>query len=430
MTRFNVDAAPAELPAFLQRLTEIVGFPAWRQREQAFAKQIAENPLIEGYLDLQFPIERAMIYALRYRKSTGRVPSALTADAQTGLLYSFAGMITRIYSRLSSSAKQRLEGRLRGALKDDAGLMPLAFEMRTAAHLMAAGFDVEPQDLCSGGGFDFLATKTPGVELEIECKSVGADLGRKVHLLRQYQLGKFLYPLMRAGECPGIVRLAVATLPDRLFPARHFMEAVAATIGRSLEGRIAVFQEGCCSVSYKELPIRGTPFDHSPPPLRMADDAMEYCSSVLGYEVGHVMTVFVPRVSATVVAVRSQKKDEFLLGVYRQLREAAKQLSASRAGVICVQFRNITSAELRDIAGEPAASGKPTALQLMTNKFFDSPARSRVHTVAYVAPGQFVGRQFVLGDLRHSEIKEDAVSYYFTNKRHPLADDPRWQAFG
>jgi len=427
--RFDVNATPAEIPAFLQRLTEIVGFAAWRQREQDFIRQIAENPLIESYLDLRFPIERAMIYALRYRKSTGRLPAALMADAEIGLLYSFAGMITRIHSRLPSSAKQRLEGRVRGALKDDAGLMPLAFEVRTIAHLMAAGFDVEPHDLCAGGGFDLLATKAPDVELEIECKSFGADLGRKVHLLRQYQLGRHLWPLMRAGERPGTVRLVVATLPDRLFPAHNFMEAVAASIGRSLEGRIEVAQEGCRSVSYNELPIRGTPFDCPSPPRITVDDVMEYCSSVLGYEVGHAMMVFAPRVSATVVAVRSQKKDDFLLGVYRELREAARQLSASRPGVICVQFRNVTSAELRDIAGEPAASGKPTALQLMTNKFFDSPTRSHVHTVAYLAPGKFVGRQFILGDTRHSEIKEDAVSYYFTNRRHPLVDDPRWQAF-
>ena len=427
--RFDVSAPPSEIPALLLGLTELAGLAAWRQRERDFEKQIGENPLIAEYLDIQFPIERAMSYAKRYHRQTGRLPSALMAKPDIGLLYGFAGMITRICTRLPSTAKQRLQGRVRGALKDNIGLTPLAFEMRTIAHFMASGFEIELHDLCSGGAYDFLAAKPPGVELEVECKSVSADLGRKIHLLRQYQLGGRLWPLMRAGERPGIVRLVVASVPDRLFPAHDFMEAVAATIGGSLEAGKSVAREGCCSVSYCELPISDSPFDCPSPPNIAIDDVIEYCNSALGYKVGQVMMVFAPRQSATVVAVRSRKKDEFLQGVYRQLREAAGQLSASRPGVICVQFRNVTSVELRDIAGEPAASGTPTALQLMTNKFFDSAARSHVHTVAYVAPGRFVGRRSILGDQMHSEIKEDAVSYYFANKKHPLVDDLQWQAF-
>jgi hypothetical protein len=48
---------------------------------------------------------------------------------------------------------------MKGALDDEVGLSPLAFEMRTVAHFVAAGFDVEFHDLCEGGGFDFLVRK-------------------------------------------------------------------------------------------------------------------------------------------------------------------------------------------------------------------------------------------------------------------------------
>ena len=59
---FSVDARPAEMPALLRRFTEIAGAAAWQKREIDFERQKQDNPLIDGYLDSHFPLERAMIY--------------------------------------------------------------------------------------------------------------------------------------------------------------------------------------------------------------------------------------------------------------------------------------------------------------------------------------------------------------------------------
>jgi hypothetical protein len=59
---FNVDARPAEIPPLLRRFTEIAGAAAWKKRETDFERQIGDNPLIDGYLNSHFPLERAMIY--------------------------------------------------------------------------------------------------------------------------------------------------------------------------------------------------------------------------------------------------------------------------------------------------------------------------------------------------------------------------------
>src|SRR6516225_4255507 len=74
-----------------------------------------------------------------------------------GALYSFVALTARVFPRLPEPAQNLLKSRISGALKDNVGLSPLAFEMRTVAHLMARGFDVEFHDLCEGGGYDFLA---------------------------------------------------------------------------------------------------------------------------------------------------------------------------------------------------------------------------------------------------------------------------------
>src|SRR5207248_8421368 len=212
----SVDAQQAELPALLDRFVAITGVAAWQQCEKDFERKIAANPTFDRYLDIQFAIERAMIYARRYRSKRGRLPAAPDSSAPAlGALYAFAAMTARIFGRLPVAAQNSLRPKLSGALKDNTGLAPLAFEIRTATHFMAAGFDVEFSDLSNGGGFDFLVRKDK-MEIEIECKSVSGDLGHQIHLLRQYQLGPHLVSPLIASRKNGFVQLVIATLPDRL----------------------------------------------------------------------------------------------------------------------------------------------------------------------------------------------------------------------
>ena len=430
---FNIHAHPAEIPALVRRFTEITGAGPWRKRETDFQRQTRDNPLIEGYLNSHFPLERAMIYLSHYISNTGgRIPEINSTSAvDLGALYSFVALTARVFSRLPAHGQHVLKGRLAGALKDNVGLSPLAFEMRTVAHLMARDFDVEFHDLCEGGGYDFLA-KDKEIEFEVECKSVSGDLGHRVHTQRQYQLIPYVLEKTQRPQKRGIVRLLVVTVPDRLHGADEFLTAVAATIGQALEKSGGADGE-TCTVSYHELPILGSPFDCESPPRITEDDVRDYCNRVVGDEVGHTILTFSPRQSATIIAVRSKQPNAPLMGVYHYLKEAARQLSRSRPGAICVQFRNMTSAELRDLAANPGQSGKPTGIQLMTAKFYDSTARDHVHTIAYVAPGLFERHQSITfdtqGAIRTTRFSEDAASYVFINKRHPDVNDPRYSVF-
>jgi hypothetical protein len=362
-----------------------------------------------------------MIYVRNYNRNTGgRVPEINSTPAvDLGALYSFAALTARVFSRLPAHGQHVLKSRLAGALKDNVGLSPLGFEMRTVAHLMARGFDVEFHDLCEGGGYDFLA-KDNEIEFEVECKSVSGDLGHRVHTQRQYQLIPYVLDKMQRPKKRGIVRLLVVTVPDRLHGAREFLSAVAVTIGQALEEAADADGE-TCTVSYHELPILGSPFDCESPPRITEDDVRNYCNRVVGDEVGHTIMTFSPRQSGTIIAVRSLQPNAPLMGVYHNLREAARQLSGSKPGAICVQFRDMTSAELRELAANPEQSGKPSGLQLMTAKFYDSTARDHVHTIAYVAPRPFVRHQSVTfdtqGAIQTTRFSEDAASYVFINKK-------------
>jgi hypothetical protein len=367
---------------------------------------------------------------------TGRLPSMLDPSVPAlGALYTFAAMITRVFNRLPPTAQDSLRRKLIGALKDNIGLAPIAFEMRTVTHFMAAGFDVEFNDICNRGGFDFLVhNKKSGIE--IECKSVSGDLGHQIHLLRQYQLGPYLVNSMTDFRKNGFVQLIIATLPGQLHGQREFMTAVSDRISEAVKEHKNYNDYGPCSISYNEFPIENSPFDCTSPPQITEHAVADYLKRVGNEEVGHTIMTFSPRRSATVVALRSATPDKFLRALHRNLREAAaSQLSGTRPGMICVQLRNLTDAQLREVAAAPVQTGKPNGLQLMTADFFAGDGRRHVHTLAYTAPGGFSqNRSFQIDPAgafltRNTVISEDAGSYIFTNKKHPQAEAPEYRVF-
>jgi len=421
----------ADVPGFLRTLLGLPGAAAWQRREGGFLRQMRENPPIENYINDRFAIERAMARVVRYRKNTGRIPG-VTDDPDTdaiGRLYELAGMVARVHPELSPAAQKILAGKITGALNDNVGLASLAFEMKTACHFMSHGFDVEFHDLENGGGHDFIARRS-NAEVDVECKTIGGDLGRKIHLVRQYQLWQKIHPSMVGALSAGKGRLVVATLPDRLPSDEPSMRSIASAIESALSGATgASGNASMCAVETHVFDLAASPFFVATPDQIGEDDIVEFCRREFGQAVRHTVMVFRPRESVALVALRSAKSDKFLEGVYRQLKEGARQLSRTRPGVLCVQFLTLTGAQLRDVADTPSQTGQPSGLQAMTAKFFDSPGRDHVHSVAYTAAGTFVRRSYRADDRVVKDIGENAPAYFFTNKRHPNADDPNYGLF-
>src|SRR5690606_35556660 len=211
---------------------------------------IAANPFLDEYIAQRYSMELAM-EQLRRRLQRGQKIQLPTTCIDT-VLFSFVAMTARVYARLSEQGQKRLAGMLRSALDTEAGLAPLEHEMTIAAHLMGRGFDVTFSDIETGSGFDFLAEKD-GATLEIECKSVSGDLGRKIHLRRLYELGGRVRQLMdlalnrRSGG-----QLARIVLPGRLNGTDKQLAAIHERLAQALECGMSVPGPNPCAVVYQQ----------------------------------------------------------------------------------------------------------------------------------------------------------------------------------
>ena len=139
------------------------------------------NALLVPFLEERHSLVLTLGRLVEGVERLGGVPIDIS-DPQVYALMSFVAPVVMLHEQLNSTAKVRIAGMLRDGLNTDRGLLPFKTEIDTATHLMQKGFDLEFPDLEGKAGFDFLA-RHEDMEVEVECKAVSGDVGRKVHTI-------------------------------------------------------------------------------------------------------------------------------------------------------------------------------------------------------------------------------------------------------
>jgi hypothetical protein len=201
-----------DIPAVMKAVFRVAPYALWKKRWQEWADQKKSNPFLTDYFHNQFRIERAFEVTYAYYLSRRKVPRL---DPDSYELLSFLALLVKVHERLSEKGRIRLAGSVRDALRNTTGLVPVEIELRVAAHLMQRGFDVDFTDLEQRDRFDLLASKA-GIEIEVDCKSVSADVGRSIHAHRFRDFVGRLSGSIRPLAQHGGGLLVHITIPDNL----------------------------------------------------------------------------------------------------------------------------------------------------------------------------------------------------------------------
>ncbi len=424
---FEPQAVPAEIVPLLRRFVTITTWKPWKARLAALEQQITSNPLLREYFAERYSLELEMGRLHRILRRGGKI--GLPATHQETAVLSFVATVARVHQRLSPQGQRRLKGMLRSGLDAEHGLTSVEHEMGIAAHLMGQGFDVTFSDIETGGGFDMLAERE-GTEIEVECKTVSGDLGRKIHQRRLYQLGGHVYPLMvEALDRRSGGQFARILLAGRLQGTDQQLRNIREHLAKVLQdGRSSPAQEPC-AVEYRTFSLAGSPFETMEPKTLEREVARQYIEREVGLPIGHALMLFRPSHGSIVVAVESLQKDTVMSGLVRQLKQSVKhQFTGAPPAVICVKFSDITEQELLEI-GEQDRSGQPSALQIATNYLLNRDGWRHVHTLAYFTPGHLTMSRAVDGQSMTRSVQERGKAYVFTNTHHNLAGDARLTIF-
>ena len=263
-----------------------------------------------------------------------------------------AKFLDLLYSSMSGSKESELRSRI---LTCD-NLNPILLEIDIAAHLVLKGYSIQWSE-AGAPNLDRapeLIARRGEAEVEVECKTKGVDAGRRVPRRTFYRLADRLVALVRKSQLMGNM---VITIADRLPTSQEWHDQlvlhVSENIG-SLREHLNLEDGSVIEISLK------SPTDLILDPGYVLSQAHKDRNPY-----SHIV-VTADQVDGGItnpitVRVKSQAPDRLLDDVLDDLRDANRQLSGKRPGLIVCYIPEVETFE---------GLGEESALKNMTARFF------------------------------------------------------------
>ena len=423
---FDTSVTPSQLSKLRPKFVAITGWAPWNKRINSLKAQLRQNPLLQEYLEERHLIEFEMEKLQQRVRAVGTI--RLPRSYEEYKLYSFMAMITRVYQQLKPQGRRRLQGMLRSGPNNNNGLVPVQHEMTIVSHLMDKGFDVTLTDIEDVERFDFLAIGN-GVELEVECKTHSADIGRKIHKRRLIQLGERAYEnVCKVLEERHGCHYARITLPSRLEGSDKQQEEISKRLCHVLRTGASVLDPEPCAIEYRPLVLSGTPFGISGIGPPEEERLRRYLLEEFG-DVNSNSFVIGSMNGVVVVTVVSAQPDHVVEGIMRQIKDSMKtQFTRKRPALMCVGLSEITEEQMLEIARmdhseDQSALGRSTECLLQGQNF------AHVHAVSYCSTGRVMMRRVQGESIETTAIHERGLANVYYNPIHKLRNDIRLRVF-
>jgi hypothetical protein len=338
--KFALQNDLASLEASASDFLLLAGSEKWKRRAAQLAEQSTSSPLLRKIVDDYHWLELSLSKQLVIIECAGRLENGTLSLHDLAALH-FAQMIVEVHKRLSARAKTVLEGRIRDSMKAENGFSGLYLEFEMARRLMDAGFEIEFIDLENIARYDlwFCDRRLEG---EVECKSLSADAGRKIHRKDFYRFVNGISPDLIPRIKSGANEIILITLDDRL-PADHGSQSQLRYVMQRLlkDPNLTQLEESFFRVEReafsKRLPTMPT----------SVKQLYEDCRSVYGDNC-HVSGVLTEN-ACCLILMRSKREDDHSKPILDALKKAATQFSRTRPAFIAVQFDDIEPTDLLSV---------------------------------------------------------------------------------
>ena len=403
-TRLRVDLNTDEIPTVFNTFCEKVGADNWINRAKKIRGEIKGNNALSQYLSRENEMALMFDGLSRLRGKYGRLPIDVNALRPYYTAMGFAAQTLSLLADSSASNSKRLLGRVRGAFKNPDDMRAMQVELLAATHFIRKGFRIDWPEATNGRhDIDVIGLGSHG--LQVECKSISSDKGRKIHrreALEFYSL--FVKCLTKKAKNLNTGVILVVTVPDRLptqYSAR--MQLCSRMLDRFEQRESCFFED--------QVEIRIEEFDFSPIGSHYVDNAWtgerDMLDRITGTSGEEIMIFQNKSGGGVVTVVQSKKDDSFLEATFSTIEfSAKKQVSNTRPVLFFVSFHDLEDGELREIGDESKA--EPTALRIHTSKFLNRQDMGHVVGVYYADRGSLEPR--IGGSYRHS-----GATYSFKN---------------
>lgn len=371
----------AEVPWIYRRLARAIGAEHWQGAVARQDEAIRSNHFLGDYLRTEYAIAYQLDRLRRLVAEFGTLPHEACNDSSIFPSLAFAAQVLGVLETSTVKQVRTFVKRVRTAFSSSENMHGLRLELQAATHFARRGQRVGWHRVNNGGSFDLLIEDLGPSGLEVECKSISENTGRRIP---RHEALEFWGDLWKdvAGVAQNLRSglTVVLTVPYRL-PVDAWERAALAreVVARIVAGRGATLGGGAevRIESFDPEKIKVTK-DKGREKLRKAIDAATGTTNreaaVYGTPAGG-MLAFV---------MQSAVGDVVLDRVFATLDDsAARQFTGKRGALFWVALQGIDADQLLSVHKQDSVpGGQPTALKLGVSDFLNR------------APGHIVGVVF------------------------------------
>jgi hypothetical protein len=403
-----------EIPEVYRRFAEFVGEAHWRNRIKKIKEEIRGNRFLGEFLRS----ENALCFQLEHLRELqarfGSIPAWEVNNREIYPAMSFAAQVLSLAQVAPRPLSEQLRRRVHDALNKPEAMRALRLELSAATHFARRSRRLTWPEMTGGGTFDLLVEDVGPDGLEVECKSIGEDTGRKVHKREALDF----YGLLRPHLQPTIKGLqtglsAVLTLQGRL-PERHGQRVdLARGFARAIfAGKSTSLQDGSgVRISEFDPAVLGDiPSGVQPSEVRATIDQVSETRN------RQTMVVGTNAGGALALTLQSSKDDALMKAIFDTLSDSARrQFSGARGAMFLVGLHGLGGDQLFSVAQQDQdISQTPTALRIAVSRFLSGEGRDHVVGVGFLSESG-------LQPLEAGLVESGGTAYYF-----PKRESPEW----
>lgn len=397
-----------EIPELFDRFKDVIDERYWLKRITSIKENIRGNPLLAEFLSHENAIAFALARCSNLVQRYGHIPMQ---EAENRNLYSAMSLAAQLLSIMDHSSKKeaaKLVQRLRGAFKNPDDMRAIQLEIMSATHFVRRGNSISWPEMDGQGTFDLLVKDLGTSGLEVECKSISEDKGRKIHRREAFEFHHLVKPELQTLSRKLQSGISVVlTIPERL-PAMHKQKQALAkqVIDSVLASQNTVLDNGS-DIRVSEFDMKAIGIVETENGPAISREAFDQVTGTKNREVMFLGN----RSGAIVFVLQSRQDDKLLEYVFDTVSESSKnQLSKKRPALFLIGLHGIEAENLLSIATQDNdPTQPPTALQLAVSNYLAKQNHDHVIGVGFLSEGN-------LNPKPNGVVKSGGTAYIFPKK--------------